>query len=246
MATNFQQFAVGKHDQDEKKSAAFEVVKKRFLQVNLGTPGSTGEILNQVWIRTGSMVAYKGDVNFEYEGAKKGRGILQQLKTLSEGATLTIASSTGVAQLHLADTSKRVKLLFLQGESLTVNRNDLLAFESSITHKTTMMKKVSFAGPSIGLYHVSLQGRGFVAIATHGELLTLPVAPGDEPVFTDPKATVAWSGELNPDLKADLGKDRLSRSSGEAFQLKFHGASAQGFVLVQPYEELAEPWVRAR
>jgi uncharacterized protein (AIM24 family) len=54
-------------------------------------------------------------------------------------------------------------------------------------------------------------------------------------VFTDPNATVAWSGGLTPTFKADVGlKTFFGRGSGESFQMRFDG---DGFVVVQPYEE---------
>jgi uncharacterized protein (AIM24 family) len=57
------------------------------------------------------------------------------------------------------------------------------------------------------------------------------------PVSTDPNATVAWSGNVSPSSKSDLNlKTFLGRSSGETFQLHFSGSD--GFVIVQPYEEL--------
>lgn len=73
-----------------------------------------------------------------------------------------------------------------------------------------------------------------VAITTHGQPLTLRVRPG-KPVVTDPNATVAWSGNLEPQLKTDIQlRTLVGRGSGEAFQLHFEG---EGFVVVQPYEE---------
>lgn len=242
MACSLQQFVDSTKDQGTQQGAAFEVEKQCFLQVNLGAPSSTGAVLNQVWIKTGSMVAYQGDVKFEREGMMD-HGFSNMLKKqfTGEGATLTKASTKSRAQLYLADSGKRVTVLYLQGESLVVNGDDLLAFEPTVTHKITMMKKLSSI-VSGGLYNVQLQGHGFVAILTHGQPLTLVVAPGYPPVYTDPQATVAWSGTLVPDFKSDVGlKTLLGRGSGETFQMKFDGSRGQGFVVVQPYEEFPIP-----
>nr|WP_238380678.1 AIM24 family protein [Methanolobus vulcani] len=58
----------------------------------------------------------------------------------------------------------------------------------------------------------------------------------DRPVFTDPNATVAWSGNLQPDIKTDISlKTLVGRSSGESIQMAFKG---EGFVVIQPYEEI--------
>jgi uncharacterized protein (AIM24 family) len=55
-------------------------------------------------------------------------------------------------------------------------------------------------------------------------------------VFTDPNATVAWSGGLTPEIVTDISLGTLlGRGSGESVQLKFAG---EGWVVVQPYEEV--------
>jgi uncharacterized protein (AIM24 family) len=121
----------------------------------------------------------------------------------------------------------------LQNESVFVNGNDLLAIQDGLTRDITMMRKMS-AIASGGLFNVKVAGSGLIAVATHGRPLALRVSPG-KPVFTDPQATVAWSGNLQPEFKTDVSfKTFLGRGSGESFQMMFQG---EGFVLVQPYEE---------
>ncbi|GAE46306.1 hypothetical protein JCM21738_3198 [Mesobacillus boroniphilus JCM 21738] len=74
-----------------------------------------------------------------------------------------------------------------------------------------------------------------VAITSHYEPLTLLVSP-ENPVYTDPNATVAWSGNLQPEFVTDISfKTFLGRGSGESIQMKFSG---EGFVVVQPFEEV--------
>jgi len=74
-----------------------------------------------------------------------------------------------------------------------------------------------------------------VAITTHFDPITLVVQPG-QPVYTDPNATVAWSGNLTPSIKTDISlKTIFGRGSGESFQLAFEG---NGWVVLQPYEEV--------
>ena len=85
-----------------------------------------------------------------------------------------------------------------------------------------------------GLFNVKLEGTGMVAISTHYEPLALMVTP-DQPVITDPNATIAWSGNLTPEFRTDVSlKTFLGRGSGESIQMEFRG---NGFVVVQPYEE---------
>ena len=74
-----------------------------------------------------------------------------------------------------------------------------------------------------------------IAITTHYDPMTLLVSP-DCPVVTDPNATVAWSGTLVPQFKTDISlKTFFGRGSGESFQMLFEG---EGFVVIQPYEEV--------
>ena len=86
-----------------------------------------------------------------------------------------------------------------------------------------------------GLFNVRCEGTGLVAITTHYEPLTLRVTPGN-PVITDPNATVAWSGNLEPQFQTDISfKTFIGRGSGESIQMRFEG---DGFVIVQPFEEV--------
>ncbi|AUZ39075.1 AIM24 family protein, partial [Bacillus sp. MBGLi79] len=72
-------------------------------------------------------------------------------------------------------------------------------------------------------------------ITSHYEPLTLIVTP-ESPVYTDPNATVAWSGSLQPEFVTDVSfKTFIGRGSGESIQMKFSG---NGFVVVQPFEEV--------
>ena len=74
-----------------------------------------------------------------------------------------------------------------------------------------------------------------IPITTHYDPLTLKVTP-EEPVITDPNATVAWSGHLMPEFRTDVSlKSFFGRGSGESIQMEFKG---DGFVVVQPFEEV--------
>jgi len=97
-----------------------------------------------------------------------------------------------------------------------------------------MMRKITdmMAG---GLFNIKFVGTGLIAITTHYDPLTLKVTP-EEPVITDPNATVAWSGHLMPEFRTDVSlKSFFGRGSGESIQMEFKG---DGFVVVQPFEEV--------
>ena len=202
----------------------FELERDRLLEVNLN---------GMVWTKRGSMVAYTGDIKFIREGVlEHGLGKLVKKSLTGEGVSLTKAEGQG--KLYLADEGKKVSVLKLENESIFVNGNDLLAFEDSISWDIRMMKKIAgmMAG---GLFNVKLEGTGMIAITTHYDPLTLEVTAG-HPVFTDPNATVAWSGDLEPEIKTDVSlKTFVGRSSGESVQMAFKG---EGFVVIQPYEEV--------
>jgi uncharacterized protein (AIM24 family) len=149
----------------------------------------------------------------------------------AEGARLTKVEGTG--KCYVADYGKKITVLQLRQQGITVNANDVLAFEPTLTNKIVMMRKIAgmMAG---GLFNIQISGTGLVAITTHFEPLTLIVKPGS-PVCTDPNATVAWSSNLTPNFKTDISlKTFFGRGSGESFQMQFEG---NGFVVIQPYEE---------
>lgn len=215
--------------QTDKGQGLYELETPRLLEVNLGGEG----LPRETWIKMGSMVGYTGQVKFTREGIlQQGMGNLLKKAVSGEGARLTKAE--GVGRVYLADNAKKVTVLHMQGEALFVNGNDVLAFETQITNEIKMMKRVTgvLAG---GLFNVRLQGSGLLAITTHYDPVTLRVMPG-YPVFTDPNATVAWSGNLEPTLKTDVSfKTFLGRGSGDSIQMQFDG---DGFVVIQPMEEV--------
>ncbi|RNL51321.1 AIM24 family protein [Pedobacter jejuensis] len=203
----------------------FELEKPAMLEVNLKN--------QKIMAKAGSMVAYIGNIDFKKEGLlSKGLGGLLKKAISGEGTSLMHAAGTG--KLYLADEGKKVKIIKLQNESIFVNGNDVLALEDNIKNEIKMLK--SIAGMmSGGLFQVKLSGSGYIAITTHGEPILLKVS-ANQPVYTDPNATVAWSENLSPNIKTNLTFGSfIGRGSGESFQLEFFG---EGWVLVQPYEEV--------
>lgn len=211
--------------QKDRGQGLFELEGPRMLEVNLN---------GLIWMKTGAMKAYVGQIKFEREGVfEHGLGKFFKKALTGEGTRLTKANGQGT--MYLADEGKSIQILQLNGESIFVNGNDLLAFEPALKWDITMMRKLSamLAG---GLFNVKLEGHGMLAITTHHEPLTLVVQPG-RPIRTDPNATIAWSGTLTPEFKTDISlKTFLGRGSGESIQMEFNG---QGFVVIQPFEEHA-------
>lgn len=187
----------------------------------------------KLWCKAGSMVAYHGAVKFTRQGVLE-QGLGNLLKKAISGEGMQLMKMEGSGRVYLADAGKKVTLLRLNGESIFANGNDVLAFEDGIENQITMMRKA--AGMLTGgLFNVRLSGHGIVAITSHYEPVTLRVTAA-RPVFTDPNATVAWSGSLAPQIVTDISIGTLlGRGSGESVQLKFAG---EGWVVVQPYEEV--------
>ena len=211
--------------QDDSARDYFQLENPRMLEVNLET---------MVWMKAGAMVAYFGQIKFTREGIlEQGIGSLLKRTVSGEGAKLTKAEGRG--KLYLADSGKTIQVLKLNNEAIVVNGTDLLAFEPTLKYEIKMTKKLA-AIVSGGLFNVRVQGIGLIAITSHFEPLTLRVEPG-KPIRTDPNATIAWSGNLQPEFKTDVSlKSFFGRGSGESIQMEFNG---DGFVVIQPYEEVS-------
>ncbi len=210
--------------QKDKGEGVFELESERMLEINLD---------GMMWTKLGSMISYNGSIKFTREGVME-HGFGKFLKKQFTGEGMRLTKVEGKGKLYLADAGKKISILNLNGESIFVNGNDLLAFQDSIKWDIKMMKKVAGMLQG-GLFNVKLEGTGLIAITTHYDPLTLEVT-SENPVMTDPNATVAWSGTLTPELKTDISlKTFFGRGSGESLQMKFSG---NGFVVVQPYEEI--------
>jgi uncharacterized protein (AIM24 family) len=183
-----------------------------------------------VMAKAGAMVAYTGDLSFTGQATPEG-GITGFLKEAATGEGTPIMNVEGDGHVYLADQEKKVQIIHLDdGDALTVNGEDLLAFESRTSYEIGTIDSLAgaFAG---GFTNVYLQGPGYVALTTHGDPLVV-----EPPVTTDPSATVAWNG-TTPSVEANKNlSDMIGQESGERFQMNFGGSD--GFVVVQPYEEL--------
>ena len=180
--------------------------------------------------KAGSMVAYTGDLSFTGQATPEG-GITGFLKEAATGEGTPIMNVEGNGHVYLADQEKKVQVIRLDADdALTVNGEDILAFESQISYKIDKIDGLAgaFAG---GFTNVYLQGPGYVALTTHGDPLVF-----EPPVMTDPSATVAWN-KTAPNVEVNKSlSDMIGQESGERFQMNFDGT--EGFVVVQPYEEL--------
>jgi uncharacterized protein (AIM24 family) len=186
--------------------------------------------LDQVTIQAklGSMVAYQGEVKFEHAGSG---GLGRMLKKAVTGEGQSLMKMTGQGEVFLADSAQDIHLIYLEGEKITVNGPNLLAFDAGIDWD---IERLHGASGMIGggLYNTSLQGTGWVAILSDGPPVLLNVASA--PTFADAQAAITWSQGVSTSIKTDVNlKTFIGRGSGESIQMAFSG---QGWVLVQPSE----------
>lgn len=206
----------------EKESKAIALQNERLLRVRLGEP---------FMARQGSMVAYQGNVDFAFEGGGAGKF----LKKALTGEGLPLMRCQGAGDVFLAEQANYVHLLQLTNSGLSISGKNVLAFSASLDWNIERVKGGSIA--TGGLFNTTLRGSGWVALTTDGPPVVLNAA--EAPTFADTNAVVAWSANLQTQLKTSFKAGALiGRGSGEAVQVAFHG---QGFVIVQPSEGITIP-----
>ena len=209
--TNLEQF------REVTPEGRFTLQNSSMLKVRLQNDG--------IQAKLGSMVAYQGDVRFEHKGGGLGRFFKKALT--GEGTTLMTATGTG--EIFLAHDKRKIMILDLENERMTVNGDNILAFEPGIDWD---IQRVEGAGRLAGgAFNVVLEGTGKVAVTSDGDPVLLDTST---PTFADPDSAVAWSGGVRTSVRSDVSfKTFIGRGSGETFQIGFEGP---GWVLIQPSE----------
>ncbi|WNB84378.1 AIM24 family protein [Cellulomonas sp. ATA003] len=201
----------------------FSLQGKKLLKIQMG--------FGPVWARSGSMVAYQGDIRFENRGSG---GLGRMVKAAVTGEGVDMMQCTGQGELFVADQAAEVQIMYLENDEISVNGSNVLAFSSSIDWD---INRIQARGAAMtgGLYNVSLRGTGYVAITTKGEPVALDVASA--PTFGDPQAVVLWTSGVDMDIRVDTGgiRSMVRGGTGETFQMAFRG---RGYVVVQPSESV--------
>jgi len=199
----------------------FALQNKKLLKIQMG--------YGPVWAKSGSMVAYQGDVRFQNRGSG---GLGRIVKSAMTGEGVSMMECTGQGELFVADGAADVQVFYLENDMVSVNGSSVLAFSASIDWDIHRLQTRG-AAMTGGLYNVSLRGTGYVAVTTHGEPVALDVASA--PTFADAQAVVLWTSGVGVDIRVDTGglSSLVRGGTGETFQMAFGG---QGFVLVQPSE----------
>jgi len=190
------------------------------------------ELRGEVMARTGSMVAYQGQMQFQALGSG---GMGKWLKSKLTGEGVPLMKITGNGDVFIADRAADIHLIDLEpGDALSINGTNVLAFESTLQYDIKMVQGVGMMS-SAGLFNCVFTGHGRIAVTTKGTPVVLNV---DQPTYVDPQAAICWSANLQTGYHRaeQLGIGTLlGRTTGEAFTMSFAG---QGFVVVQPSEEM--------
>jgi uncharacterized protein (AIM24 family) len=188
------------------------------------------ELNGECMARTGAMVAYQGQVQFQALGSG-GLGKFLKQKLTGEGVPLMKISGTG--DVFLADRAAEIHLVDLEpGDAVCVNGANVLAFEPTVQYEIRMVQGIGMLSAA-GLFTCVFTGHGRIAVTSNGYPVVLAV---DGPTFVDPQAAICWSAGLTSGYHRaeQLGVGTLlGRRTGEAFTMSLAG---HGFVVVQPSE----------
>ncbi|BCM92277.1 hypothetical protein IAD21_04156 [Abditibacteriota bacterium] len=209
----------------------YQLINEKLLEVELGN--------EEVFAKKGAMIATTGEIRFSPAalGNDGMQGAAMRAVT-SEGMGLMRA--TGRGTVLYARRGLHIHIVQLNGETLYIESNSVLAFDSRVRTGTYFQGNSGGVGGIVrgaatgqGLWTTTLEGRGDVAILSQGDVIALPVTAA-KPVFVDPNAYVGHKGNLQSQIATDVGwKTFVGQGSGESFQLKFIG---EGTLYVQPSE----------
>src|SRR5215213_6659666 len=102
---------------EKEVSEPFSLQNSKLLKVELS--GAT------VQAKLGSMVAHQGDVKFEHAGSG---GMARFMKKAMTGEGTDLMKVSGTGEVFLADLAQDIQLLELDGEAITANGANVLAF----------------------------------------------------------------------------------------------------------------------
>lgn len=182
---------------------------------------------------SGSMIAFEGQVSFKSAGFGGGDGLLAGIKQRATGEGLSLMECTGTGIVYLAQDAANVTVIDLNGETLQVESQQLLALTPNL------QTNITFAGvrggmSGQGLFTTTVTGQGQVALLSKGgPLIHLEVSP-QFPLIVDPDAFVCAKGQLSQSFLTDMSwRSAMGQGGGEAFSLRWDGT---GVVSIQPAE----------
>ncbi|WP_328896954.1 AIM24 family protein [Streptomyces sp. NBC_00236] len=178
--------------------------------------------------RQGSMIAFRGDLQFE----RKGQGLGGMLKRAVTGEGLPLMAVRGQGEAWFAHEAANCFIVEMeQGDVLTINGRNVLCFDATLAYEIKTVKGAGMTGG--GLFNSVFTGYGKLGLMCEGHPIVIPVT-SQQPVCVDTDAVVGWSAHLNTSLHRSQSVGSMLRGgSGEAVQLRLEG---EGFVIVRPSE----------
>jgi len=178
----------------------------------------------------GSMVAYQGKADFAHESS----GVLRKLVGNLTGQQLKLMRVSGEGQVFLADEASDLHVVRLEGDSICVSSDRVLAFDSGLEHE---VRRIEGEGlPRGGFFTLQFSGHGTVVVKTNGIPVVLPVTPAPE-TYADVHALVAWSrgAQVITTAPVRIRRSAYAGHAAESYSLQFRGGPGN-FVIVQPFE----------
>ncbi|MDX3850698.1 AIM24 family protein [Streptomyces sp. AK02-01A] len=178
--------------------------------------------------RQGSMVAFRGNLQFE----RKGQGLGGMLKRAVTGEGLALMAVRGQGEAWFAHEAANCFIVEIeQGDALTINGRNVLCFDPTLSYEIKTVKGAGMTGG--GLFNSVFTGSGKLGLICEGDPIVIPVT-AQAPVYVDTDAVVGWSAQLHTSLHRSQSVGSMIRGgSGEAVQLMLQG---EGFVIVRPSE----------
>ncbi|MEU8624781.1 AIM24 family protein [Streptomyces sp. NPDC048669] len=185
-------------------------------------------VSGEMHARQGSMIAFRGDLQFE----RKGQGLGGLLKRAVTGEGLPLMAVRGQGEAWFAHEAANCFIVEMeQGDVLTINGRNVLCFDSTLAYEIKTVKGAGMTGG--GLFNSVFTGYGKLGLMCEGNPIVIPVTP-QQPVCVDTDAVVGWSAHLTTSLHRSQSVGSMLRGgSGEAVQLRLDG---EGFVIVRPSE----------
>jgi uncharacterized protein (AIM24 family) len=183
----------------------------------------------EVLAKRGAMVAYQGEVDFDYEGG----GIARRFRGHVTGQGMKLMRCSGRGEVFLADEASDLHIIELQGDGLTVSAKQVLAFDGDLSFDEQRLDGVGIQGGA--MYVLAFSGTGKVVVMTKGTPVVLNC---DAPTYADTNAVVAWSTGMRVTVASAVRLQQMhwaTGPTGETYTLQMLGMPGQ-FVIVQPYE----------
>ncbi|MEU8507775.1 AIM24 family protein [Streptomyces brevispora] len=189
-------------------------------------------VSGEMHARQGSMIAFRGDLQFE----RKGQGLGGMLKRAVTGEGLPLMAVRGQGEAWFAHEAANCFIVEMeQGDVLTINGRNVLCFDATLAYEIKTVKGAGMTGG--GLFNSVFTGYGKLGLMCEGNPIVIPVTP-QQPVCVDTDAVVGWSAHLTTSLHRSQSVGSMLRGgSGEAVQLRLDG---EGFVIVRPSEAKPE------